>query len=784
MARYLTAVGNHLFFIADDGSGDRELWMSDGTTIGTRRADDNIPGHFHNYPRGLTALGNTLFFTLSSEINGIELWRSNGTNANLVSDIRPGNLSSSPGSLTAFGENLFFSANDNWAEWVGDFVPLHHHGSGNELWRSDGTSVSLAADIATGSTNDGEEKSSHPHNLTVAGSTLFFTTYTSSYTDSNSSLWKSNGNGASLVSNNFKLENRSREFKSNLTAVGNQVFFSGNDGISGYELWKSDGTDEGTHRVADLRPGLHSSSPRNLTAVGNTLYFLGNDGFSNYGLWKSDGTKEGTIRINSIIPSGAGSNLNYPIELTSIDNTLLILVNTGNGNGNQLWQSDGSAGGTTYVADIPVTPNNGERTFTSVGNTLYFAGFDIELWALTLLPAITLKVSTETVLEDGVINLIYTFTRSGPTTSGLTISYAISGTADASDYRGATPGGGQTINFAEGAATAKLTIEPSADTDIEADESIAVSLVAGNGYTIGTPNAVTGTIRNDDLALISLAVSPTSVREDGANNLLYTFNRSGSTEKPLMVNYTVVGTATLGVDYRGIAATPVTKTISFAAGSDTATVSVAPTADRSQEANETVSLRLVAGAGYTLGSPNAVTGTILNDDLIGTSTRNILVGTALAEFIDGLQANDTLTGGIGPDVFGFRYGHSTLIAPDRITDFRFGTDKIDLFTASGGNLAMPPGFTRANNNNTATTLAALATAVFTDANGALAGNQALGANRAAMVVSTKAPIAGTYLFINDSIAARSNSNDLLVNLTGASGPMPGLGLISVGSVFA
>jgi hypothetical protein len=52
------------------------------------------------------------------------------------------------------------------------------------------------------------------------------------------------------------------------------------------------------------------------------------------------------------------------------------------------------------------------------------------------------------------------------------------------------------------------------------------------------------------------------------------------------------------------------------------------------------------------------------------------------------------------------------------------------------------------------------------------------------VVATKSSIRGTYLFINDGSAARSNSTDLLINLTGYSGALPGLGVIPVSSVFA
>ena len=60
---------------------------------------------------------------------------------------------------------------------------------------------------------------------------------------------------------------------------------------------------------------------------------------------------------------------------------------------------------------------------------------------------------------------------------------------------------------------------------------------------------------NDDrlvplpLPVITQAVSPGSVTEDGTANLVYTFTRTGPTTSPLTVNYTVGGTATLGTDY-------------------------------------------------------------------------------------------------------------------------------------------------------------------------------------------------------------------------------------------
>jgi hypothetical protein len=88
----------------------------------------------------------------------------------------------------------------------------------------------------------------------------------------------------------------------------------------------------------------------------------------------------------------------------------------------------------------------------------------------------------------------------------------------------------------------------------------------------------------------------------------------------LSVNYTVGGTATLGTDYTGISATGTTKTVTFAAGSATATVVVNPTADTTVEANETVVLTLATGSGYAIGTSGAVTGTLTNDDVVGPTT--------------------------------------------------------------------------------------------------------------------------------------------------------------------
>ncbi len=233
------------------------------------------------------------------------------------------------------------------------------------------------------------------------------------------------------------------------------------------------------------------------------------------------------------------------------------------------------------------------------------------------LPSITLAVSPASVTEDGTTNLVYTFTRSGSTTNPLTVNYTVGGTAtNGTDYASIPT----SVTFAAGSATATVTVDPTADTTVEADETVALTLTAGTDYTIGTTTPVTGTITNDDLILpsITLAISPSSVTEDGTSNLIYIFIRTGDTTNPLTVNYSIGGTATNGTDY-----TLLPTTVIFEANSAIATVTVDPTADTIVESDETVILALAAGTGYTIGTPNAATGTINNDDTSVTSQLSI-----------------------------------------------------------------------------------------------------------------------------------------------------------------
>ena len=111
-----TAVGGTVFFASGSASGvDNELYKSDGTESGTVMVKDINPGG-SSQPTELIAVGDTLFFRADDGTHGRELWKSDGTEAGtvMVKDIVPGTGSSGIGDssymFTAVGDIVFFDA--------------------------------------------------------------------------------------------------------------------------------------------------------------------------------------------------------------------------------------------------------------------------------------------------------------------------------------------------------------------------------------------------------------------------------------------------------------------------------------------------------------------------------------------------------------------------------------------------------------------------------------------------------------------------------------------------
>ena len=189
-----------------------------------------------------------------------------------------------------------------------------------------------------------------------------------------------------------------------------------------------------------------------------------------------------------------------------------------------------------YTADLSVfngTNPNGVWSLFVKDDAVDAAGKIIDGWSLSIntqpaTPTVSLAVTPDRVMEDGLADLIYTFSRTGPTDSALSVNYTVAGTATPdSDYTGIpAQGTTKTVTFAAGSATATLTVDPRGDTDVEAAETVALSLVEGSGYTIGTQESVVGTIQDDDTQTMEESGGTRLLR--GAGNRLFVQSANGT----------------------------------------------------------------------------------------------------------------------------------------------------------------------------------------------------------------------------------------------------------------
>jgi ELWxxDGT repeat protein len=290
----------------------------------------------------------------------------------LVKDINPGESSSSPEMFVTFNGAVYFRANDG----------TH----GIELWRTDGTleGTSLVADLRPGIAH------AVPGELTVAGGSLYFHAFTEA---TGSKVFKSDGTAAGtllLVDTNPGASGGpfGPPLPGNFTTFGDIVLFTATDRQAGYELWRTDGTIGGTHRLKDIHPGLQWSIPVGLTPFTGRVFFAADDKVTEYKgspyfdreLFATDGTEAGTVRVKDIFP---GPFPSIPLNFTVFRERLFFTANDGT-SGTELWTTDGTETGTSIFREINPTGPSNPMHLTVAGHRLFFSADDgvtgFELW--------------------------------------------------------------------------------------------------------------------------------------------------------------------------------------------------------------------------------------------------------------------------------------------------------------------------------------------------------------------------------------------------------------------
>ena len=113
----------------------------------------------------------------------------------------------------------------------------------------------------------------------------------------------------------------------------------------------------------------------------------------------------------------------------------------------------------------------------------------------------------------------------------------------------------------------------------------------------------------DDLPVVTVFASDGLASEAGLQSGTFTVSRNAAKSVPLTVRYTVGGSATGGSDYLALPGSVV-----IPGNMVSALVTVTPLQDTAAEDSEKVTVRLLADAAYSVGSPSSATITISDDD--------------------------------------------------------------------------------------------------------------------------------------------------------------------------
>ena len=234
-------------------------------------------------------------------------------------------------------------------------------------------------------------------------------------------------------------------------------------------------------------------------------------------------------------------------------------------------------------------------------------------------PKVSVAVAPVAVLENGTTNLVYTFTRTS-TLGALTANFDVAGSAIFNtdfSVTGATSFSGTsgTVTFAAGSATKTITIDPTADSIVEASETVELTVVDGTSYVAGAAAQATGTITNDD-ATFSIAVANATRAEGNSGSTLFTFTvtRADSTAAKGSVQFVVTGSGDNPANAADFGPALPKGVATFAVGVATATITVSVAGNTIQEADEGFTVTLSAPVGGELGAATTATGLIQNDD--------------------------------------------------------------------------------------------------------------------------------------------------------------------------
>ena len=361
------------------------------------------------------------------------------------------------------------------------------------------------------------------------------------------------------------------------------------------------------------------SSPNNAT--------LGSDKVFTYTITDDDNPP--VVDFNATNSSGAESvsSTNLTVDLSEVsgqDVTVNYAVTgTATGSGTDYTLANGtltiSAGATTETITIGSIVNDSLFeadetvivTLSSPGNAT-LGSDSVHTYTITDNddpPVIDFNATSSSGAESSSSEAI-TVDLSAASGQDVIVNYAVTGTATGSGTDYTLANGTLTISASatSGTITISNIIDDTAD---EADETVILTLSSPNNATLGSDSVHTYTITDNDNAPVIDFNATSSSETESVSSASLTVDLSAASSQNVTVNYAVTGTATgSGTDY-----TLANGTLTISAGATSGVITIAGIVDDSvNEANETVIVTLSNPTNASLGSDDAHTYTITDND--------------------------------------------------------------------------------------------------------------------------------------------------------------------------
>ena len=385
-----------VYFIA--GDEEDQLWRSDGTAAGTIRIS-NLSELAFWYIDLLTPSGSNIYFIAETADYGSELWVTDGTleGTHIVIDLTFGSSGTNFDGLWDVNGTIYFSAKDVLWELSGSNVMPVFSGdrvkqlfpltgdrflfisrtqipgmsSDYELFISDGSLVGtkLVKDI-------------NPLDSSLTDSTQVFqfgenAYFTADNGENGRELWKTDGTeDGTVMLSDINSTNAVGSLGADplFFALNADLFFvtSKTDEVNG-DIWRVLANDAGVEKVTDFTTAnvliqSRSDDRHSYALFNDQLYFTASDPVNGEEIWRSDGTQVGTKLFANIAADEGKAISSYP-ECFTVRKGILYLTATDEIDGYELWTTDGTESGTRIVKDIfPGTEEDGAYCLDNYDN--------------------------------------------------------------------------------------------------------------------------------------------------------------------------------------------------------------------------------------------------------------------------------------------------------------------------------------------------------------------------------------------------------------------------------